>query len=175
MKKTLILLFVLTLALLHASCSDDVSKTYSQKYRVMCGFSTTSYPELLAVMDNFGQWATIRQSGSKIIMSSASSTNSYNIDALSESFQYGLGGIIVGTDIYGNYRAYDLACPNCDQASRRLSISDDGTCQCARCEVTYDLNNDGVIVDKGNGTHAKPRGLWRYPVKYGNFYVQIIN
>jgi len=171
---------ILTICLLLCAltaCDDTVTSTYSKKYRVMCGFTVVSYAELLAVVNNPGQYGTIRQSGSKILMTSPSSSNSYSMDALSEEFQFGLGGIIVGTDSYGNLRAYDLACPNCDRNYRRLTLLNDGsgTCKCAQCAIVYDLNNDGVIVDKGNGTHSSPRSLYRYPVSFDGTNLRIVN
>lgn len=165
----------LVLLLAAMACSDDVTSTYSTKYRVMCGFQVVSYAELTHVVGNFGQFASIRKSGDEIIMSAASSTTHYPLDALSKDFRFGLGGIIVGTDRSGNYRAYDLACPNCDRAERRLTLRDDGTAKCARCGIVYDMNNDGVINNAGSGMYNRPRGLYRYPVTYDGMRLNIVN
>ena len=157
------------------SCKDELTTTYSKKYRVMCGFQVVSYQELINVIGNYGQFASIRQSGSQIVMKTLQSETSYNMDALSKDFHFGLGGLIVGTDTWGNYRAFDLACPNCDRVDFRLTIGENGIVACGKCGIKYDLNNDGVIFDKGKGTHESPRGLYRYPITYDGIRVNIIN
>lgn len=169
------LLAFAALALVALSCSDDVTHTYTTKYRVMCGFAVASYPELMTVVNNAGQFGTVRASGGKIVMVGPSTSTSYTMDALQEDFLFGLGGLIIGTNNFVELRAYDLACPNCDRADRRLTLSDDGTCRCAKCGIVYDMNNDGVILDKGDGTHSHPRGLYRYPITYDGMNVQVIN
>ena len=170
-----ILMLVCMMGFVSTSCSDDITSTYSQKYRVMCGFQVVSYRELINVIGNFGQFATIRQSGDKIVMKTLQSQTSYNLDALSKDFRFGLGGIIVGTDNWGNYRAFDLACPNCDRNDYRLTLGENGVVTCGKCAIKYDLNNDGVILSKGNGTYESPRGLYRYPITYDGIRVNIIN
>lgn len=171
MRKWLISLLLLTTL----SCSDDVTHTYTTKYRVLCDFMVASYPELMAVVNNAGQFGTVRTSGGKIIMTSPSTSQTYNMDAVQKDFKFGLGGIILGTNNFVELRAYDLACPNCDRNNRRLTLSDDGTCSCAACGIVYDMNNDGAILDKGNGTHSSPRGLYRYPVTWDGTNVRVIN
>lgn len=171
MKKLLTLMALLATL----GCSDDVTHTYTTKYRVLCDFMVASYPELMAVVNNPGQFGTLRQSGGKIVMTGPSSTTSYTMDALQSEFQFGCGGLIVGTDYYVNLRAYDLACPNCDRNDRRLTLNDDGSCQCAKCGIVYDMNNDGAILDKGNGTHSSPRALYRYPIEWDGTNVRIMN
>ena len=158
-----------------ASCDDTVSSTYSTKYEVLAGFVVASYPELLSVINNAGQYATIRQSGSYILMSGPSTSGRYAMDALSEDFEFGLGGLIVGTTYTLELRAYDLACPNCDRADRRLTLLENGIDSCAKCGITYDMNYDGVIISAGNGTHTSPRGLYRYRISYDGYRVSIYN
>ncbi len=174
MKRILLSLLLTTLL---TACSDDVSSTYSTKYQVMAGFVVPSYPELMAVVNNAGQFGYVRQSGSQILMWCQSGSNSYNMDALSKDFKYGLGGIIIGTQYDLALRVYDLACPNCDRNDRRLTLLSDGTAKCANCGIIYDLNNDGVILDRGNGLHSSPRGLYRYRIIYteANGRVQVYN
>lgn len=168
-------LFLSLCSLASSGCSDDVTRTYTTKYRVYCAFLVASYPELMAVVNNPGQFGTLRQSGGKIVMAGPSSTTSYTMDALQSEFLFGCGGLVVGTDYYVNLRAYDLACPNCDRNDRRLTLNDDGTCQCAKCGIVYDMNNDGAILDRGDGTHSSPRALYRYPITWDGSYVRIIN
>ena len=157
------------------SCSDDISSIYSHKYRVMCGFQVVSYAELQHVVGNNGQYASVRLVGDKIEMKSQISTPKYNLDALSKDFQFGCAGLIIGTTQMGDLRAYDLACPNCDRSDRRLTLRDDGTAICPKCEIEYDLNYDGVITNRGNGTYSHPRGLYRYPITYDGLRINIIN
>ena len=168
-------LLLISLLVVTSSCDDEVSSIYSRKYRVMCGFQVVSYAELNNVVGNFGQFATIRKSGNKLIMKSLVGEHEYPMDALSKDFQLGLGGLIVGTTQFGDLRAYDLACRNCDRVERRLAVRDDGTAKCSHCGIVYDLNNDGVILDAGNGLHKKPRGLYRYPVNYDGMRLNIVN
>ena len=173
MKRLLMVLCMAALAT--TSCDDTVSSTYSTKYPVMAGFVVASYTELFNVIYNAGQWASIRQSSKYIIMSGPSSTTQYSMDALSEDFEFGLGGLIVGTTYSLELRAYDLACPNCDRADRRLTILENGIDSCAKCGITYDMNYDGVIISAGNGTHSSPRGLYRYRISYDSYRVNIYN
>ena len=167
MKRILVSLASL-LAIFMTSCKEDVTSIYSTKYKVRCGFTVVSYPELVNCIDNYGQFTTIRQSGSNIIMKSTASTTSYAMDAISREFYFGLSGLIVGTPTISSdgsaYRAYDLGCPNCDRASYRLTVNDNGTARCAHCGIIYDLNNDGVILDKGDSDFDKPRVLYRYNI-----------
>ena len=178
--KYLVSLPVLFILISFSSCKEDISSVYSTKNRVQCGFNVVSYAELIHCIDNYGQFSTIRQSGTKIIMSSSVSTNSYDFDAVSaRSFYFGLGGLIVGTPNLssdGNpYRCYDLACPNCDRASYRLNVSDNGRASCSHCGITYDLNNDGVIIDRGNSNFDSPRVLYRYRISYNGSMIHMYN
>lgn len=171
-------LFIMLISL--SSCKEDVSSVYSSKNRVQCGFNVVSYAELIHCIDNYGQFSSIRQSGNKIIMSSPVSTNAYDFDAVSaRSFYFGLGGLIVGTPNLTSdnnpYRCYDLACPNCDRASRRLDISDNGRATCPHCGIVYDLNNDGVIIDRGNSNFDSPRVLYRYRISYNGSMIHMYN
>ncbi len=160
------------------SCDDETTAAYSKKNLVRCSFSVLQYTELFNVIGNFGQFASMRQSGATIIMQSSASKTTYNMDATQKYFQYGLGGLIVGTTYNGDYRAYDLACPNCDRADKRLTITDDGYAKCANknCHIRYDVNNDGAINQVPNEcVHEKPRGLYRYKISYDGQYVHVYN
>ena len=170
------LIFLASLLLFTTTaCNDDTVSTYSEKYPVFCTFQVVSYAELQTAVGSFGQFVSIRMSGGKFVMKSLASENSYQVDALSKDARMGLGGVIVGTTQYGEYRAYDLACSNCDREFRRLSLHDDGTAFCDHCEIVYDLNYDGVVRDAGNGLHEHPRGLYRYYPIYNGTYLTIQN
>ena len=179
MKTSLPLLFLL-LPLLFISCSDDSTSTFSNREHVYCNFNVLQYPELLNAMGNMGQFASIRKhvvnGVTKITMTSASSSTDYTVDALSTNFGFGLGGLIVGTNNYGEPLCYDLSCPICDRANRRLTLSADGYAHCEKCNTIFDLNNYGVIykIDEDNPPATK-RGLYRYRINYNGQMVNAYN
>ena len=167
---------LLTACLVLTSCQDVVTRVYSTKYPVRAYFTVASYPELLAVVNNGGQFGTVRQVGDQVKMTSPRSSNEYNLDAISSTFTYGLGGLIVGTNYSLKLRAYDLACPNCDASSvRRLSLTDDGYARCPSCAMVYNLNDNGSIYSTGKGLYKKPRGLYRYGIEYNGTTVVLSN
>lgn len=148
-------------------CSDSVTSLYSYRERVFCQFNTLEYATTLnMVMDNYGEYATLRMDNSSVpskIEVKYRSTTEAHTDALITHFQLGLGGLIVGTNLIGAYRCYDLACPICDRNNRRLTLTNDGYAKCAKCGVVFDLNNDGVIYTVPEGANLPVhRGLYRY-------------
>lgn len=152
-------------------CSDDISSIYSFREQVFCQFNALQYAALNQVMDNYGEFATLRLKfdvAPKVEMNYRGTSFPYT-DALIKNFLLGLGGLIVGTTHFGEYRCYDLACPICDRADRRLTLTNDGYAKCGKCGVSFDLNNDGVIhtvpEDAQLDTH---RGLYRYFITYDN-------
>ncbi len=179
--KNSVLLSVSTAILLMCfiCCEDDVSSVYTSKYPVRCGFTVVNHAELINCINNMGQFSTIRQSGDKIIMKSSVSTTEYNLDAISKDYYYGLGGLIVGTPTSTPdnqpYRAYDLACPNCDRNNYRLAVENNGWAKCSHCGITYDLNSDGIIIDKGESNFKSPRILYRYRITYDGMMIHIYN
>lgn len=180
MRKLKYIFTMLCVLLLLDACEDDVvTSVYSRKYKVRCGFTVVSHVELVNCIDNYGQFSTIRQKGDKIIMKSAVSANEYNVDAISKDYFYGLGGLIVGTPNLSSddqrYRAYDLACPNCDRANYRLTVGDEGFATCGHCCIVYDLNNDGIIIDKGSSDFTSPRVLYRYRIYYDGNMIHVTN
>lgn len=161
------------------SCEDDFSNVYSTKYPVRCRFTVVNHIELINSINNLGQFASIRMSGGKIVMTSSSSTTSYTPEYLAKEFYFGLGGIIVGTPTLPldnqPLRAYDLACPNCDRAAHRLTLSDNGWATCSNCGIVYDLNSDGMIIDKGKSDFNSPRVLYRYRIIYDGNDIHVNN
>ncbi len=163
-----------------SACSDDSTSTYSKREYVYCYFSVLQYTELFHVMGNPGQFASIRKhvtnGVTKVTMSSTGTTTDYTLDALSKNFGFGLGGLIMGTNYHGEPLCYDLACPICDRADRRLSITTDGYAKCGKCGVTYDLNNNGVIYEKPEDADLiNPRGLYRYRIRFDGTTVNAYN
>jgi hypothetical protein len=173
MKKLSILLISL---LMLTACSDDTQ--YSNEYPVQCMFDPLQYAELNHVIGNIGQFMTIRKSSSKITMTSAVSSTPYDLNATQKYFEFGLGGLIVGTTYDQELVAYDLACPNCKRANYRLVLSDDGyaTCPNSKCGIKYNLNYPKMSPEVPEGCiHEKPRVLFQYRVIFDGTYVRIWN
>lgn len=172
-----VLLLVSVTAMSTLSCSkDEATSTYSNREYVYCFFNVLQYTELFNVMGSNGQFATIRRQVedgvTHIRMTCTGSSTPYPLDATAKGFGFGLGGLIVGTNYYGEHLCYDLACPICDRAGTRLTL--DGIyAKCNHCGVTFDMNNYGVIYTKPEGAQlANPRGLYRYRINYDG---QIVN
>lgn len=171
---SIIFLSLLTLC----GCSDDATSMFSNREHVYCAFDVLRADVLFNVMGNYGQFASARKrvvDGKTQIelVSSTGLKGYYPLDQLSNNFGLGLGGLIVGTSTFGETLCYDLACPICDRAERRLSFAKEGFVRCAKCGVTYDLNNYGAIYDVPEGADLPvKRGLYRYRI---NFNGQIVN
>jgi len=158
------------------ACSDDTTSTYSTKNPVQCDFLVVQYAELFNVIDNYGQYATMRQSGAQLKMKGPVSENTYTLLETQKYFKFGLGGLIVGTTYSGEYRAYDLSCPNCYRVDKRLTIDDNGMAKCSNCKIVYNMNYDGALHEvPDNCIHSNPRGLLRYRIVYDGQYVHVYN
>lgn len=180
-RRLLSMMFVLLcITISNISCSDDeASSTFSKREYVFCNFNVMQYQELFNVMGNNGQFASIRKrvinGVTKIEITNQSTSTAYTADALTGKFGFGLGGLIVGTNNYGEPMCFDLACPICDRAERRLTLFKEGQgyAKCDKCGVVYDLNNSGAIYSTPeNANFTKPRGLYRYRIIYDG---QILN
>ncbi len=174
-----LLIAAITAPVLNGCSDDEVSKKYSTQYRVFCYFTVVQYAEMFNTMGNYGQFMTIRKrvddGATRLEMSTMNSTNTYS-DALLASYQFGLGGLIIGTTYYGEPRAYDLACPTCDRANKRLSLRDNATASCSNCHIVYNLSDDGAIVSAPSEvTSGTPRPLYRYRITYDGNNVNIHN
>lgn len=174
MRRCVLLLLLLCLGF--SACGDGVTSMFSNREYVFCYFDKLQYSELNHVMGNLGHYASVRKhvvnGVTKITMTCSVSSTDYNFDALSKNFGFGLGGLIIGTNNAGEPRCYDLACPICDRADRRLSLTDDGYAKCGRCGVTFRLE-DGVIYEVPSDAQLPTRrGLYRYQIDYNG---QIVN
>lgn len=182
MKRILIATLCLVLTLI--SCEDEYNSLYSKKYRVQFYFEVASSAELNNAVGNPGQYVSIRRkSGTGLIrIENVLGGNDYPLSYIGNSdFEYGLGGLIVGTSSIPNMNdgfdllAYDLACPVCDRPDRRLSLKDDGTAKCGKCGMAYDMNNYGVILSAGEENKTTVRGLLRYRIFYDGKSIRVFN
>lgn len=163
------------------ACKDDVSKIYSTKYPVRFFYEVAASPELYNAMGNPGQFVSIRPINGKLRISGYKGSTDYSLSLIgSREFEYGLGGLIVGTstnindkNVYINV-AYDLACPSCDRQSYRLTLKDNGTALCSHCGNSFDLNNYGWIIGVNDDTR-EVRGLYRYDIAYDGVGITVAN
>ncbi len=179
MKKIFTALFLLLLTF--TSCSDEVTSKYSNRAIVRGFFNVYEYPILANVVNSPGQYASLRMIAPKIVIKTSNDTFERNYDAISQTFEFGLGGLIIGTsnltDSYGNFLhfCYDLACPICDPSIRRLNIKDHFA-QCPKCGTSFDLNNEGVIYEiNQENPPATKRGLYQYRIDYDGQIVNVHN
>ena len=164
------------------SCKEEISGTYSTKYPVRFYFDVASSPELYNAIGNPGQFVTIRKVNGKIrITDMIGQTHDYAPSQIAaKEFEYGLGGLIVGTSSTPNMSngldilAYDLSCPSCDRQDKRLTVKDNGTALCPHCGNSYDLNNYGWILTATDDTKEQ-RGLYRYRVYYNGTAINVNN
>lgn len=149
--------------LLLLGCTQDY-KEFCTQYRVSFSCEITNSP--FNVLNSMGQFITVRKKtgSTSCTVYNPSLGKSFEVP-LSEvemrSFDYGLGGLILGKPYFGDgmsIYAYDLACPVCDKVSARLGVNSQGTATCAKCGNVYDLNNGGLVIE-GEG-----RPLYRYRV-----------
>ena len=162
-------------------CACDNHSEFSKKYPVNFTYMVTASQQLFGTMGNYGQFCSIRRETNngktEIVMTNSSGTGRYTIDATQKYFNYGLGGLIVGTNIYGEHLAYDLACPSCDRNTRRLTLRDNGFAICNHCGLTYDMNNHGVISSRDSTARPQPdaRGMLRYHITYNGTHITVYN
>jgi len=164
-----------------SSCKDEISNIYSTKYPVRFVFEVASSSELFNAMGNPGQFVTIRPLNGKVKISNTLQSHEYSLSQIGYSaFEFGLGGLIVGTSSSPNMSnvfepvAYDLACPNCDRQTYRLQVKDNGTALCSHCGNSYDLNNNGWIITVTDDS-KQYRGLYRYRIAYNGMTISVTN
>ena len=164
------------------SCKDEISGTYSTKYPVRFYFDVAQSAELFNAIGNPGQFVTIRKIEGKVkITNMVGQSHDYALSQIgAKEFEFGLGGLIVGTSSTPNMSngldilAYDLSCPSCDRQSYRLTVKDNGTALCSHCGNSYDLNNYGWILTATDATKEQ-RGLYRYRVFYNGTSINVNN
>ncbi|MBR5275964.1 MAG: hypothetical protein IKU35_02360 [Bacteroidaceae bacterium] len=114
---------------------------------------------------SYGQFITVRPKNSYSayeVTDANGNRTTHNLTEveLREKFQFGSGGLIIGTPALGDGTiwVYDLTCTSCATARDRLNVAHDGSglASCSKCGSVFDLNNEGIAV-KG-----KSHPLWRY-------------
>ena len=175
MMKQLVFSFLVCVICLTSCGLDDADSTFSTKYSVAFYFETNRSSELYNTMGNVGVYATIRQVNGLIRISSPSGTNDYDPTRLGLDFRYGLGGLIVGNTPLNGPVAYDLACPNCDRSYYRMAVEGTARAKCEHCGTSYDLNNNGWILEVKDSTAKDLRGLYRYRIEYNGAVVHVYN
>ena len=170
-------------ATIMGACEDGF-KEFSNKYPVAFNNQVTASQQLAITMGNPGQYCTIQRRNingvTKILMTSFKNSDSYVINETQKFFNYGLGGLIVGTNFEETNVAYDLACPNCDRSSKLLTVTSDGYATCKHCKLVYDMNRYGVISSADTtsqkvNTDTSLRGLYRYRIGYNGVIVNVFN
>ena len=176
-------LFSLTALLLLFGCTKDmITNTYSTEHYVQVYFDPISaYLPLMQVLGtpgfgNPGQYATLRKHSDHITIASATGSTDYS-DAIIMKGSLGLGGLIIGTNYDSEYYAFDLVCPNCNQAQYRLTVPFDGTgiVKCGHCNIAYNLNNGTIHSTEGNTIHPDPRSLFRYRISFNGTSLNVYN
>ena len=158
-KKLPILLITLVALIAAASCTHSYG-VFSNKYPASFSCDISKVP--FNKTQTYGYFIAVRpkpSGGGYMVKEPGSNEQEYPYTEIeSRVFQFGLGGLILGKPYFGDGQvyAYDLACPQCDRASARLSIDAEGTATCPKCHTTYDLHNEGV-AKKGQS-----RPLYRY-------------
>ena len=170
--------YILALSLLFATACERNSYTlYSRRYHVSftCDMAVSPYNQLSTP----GRFISIRKIKSdnecKLHMVDSDGAKfDQELDARQDAlFDLGLCGLIMGTPLFDNDSfsvwAFDLGCPECDQADVRLTFDQQGNASCTKCGGIWALNTDGV------STNGKKRPLFRYPVACNNGVLTVAN
>lgn len=173
MKRTVVLLCWLILTV---CCQTKSYKTFTTKYRVFFGCNIADAP--FNQITTPGRFVSVRISnGSMICVDSDGHKTGIELTASQNlSFIMGLGGLIIGTPTFNNddlsIWAYDLGCPECDQAGRRLVFDLQGIASCSSCNGQWNMNSSGISVNT-DGKERRP--LYRYPTMFSNGYLTVSN
>ena len=166
-RRHLLFLIILTLE----ACTQTYS-IYSNKYPVSfsCDISMPPFNSI----QSLGYFITVRQRPAKDGYTVYTNTGmAYEFpltEVQSRIFSYGLAGLIIGSPILaeGEIYAYDLGCPQCDRSSVRLTVNTTSYAKCAKCDTSYELNNNGYA---SNGGHP----LYRYPITLNGSKLMVHN
>ncbi len=187
MRKTLCWLS-LSLPLLFAGC-DDADSLYSSLPAKFSYSPVVSMSQLYTSLNSQGEWCTIILNNNYFEFTNLTGTGKALRTAVSgyTGFYMGLCGFIVGLPNMPELGSsspvvtcYDLACATCYHnryVTKKLTLQSGGYAHCSSCDLTYNLNNSGVVSDLGNNTfdYTETRSLYRYHVYYGNDVLSISN
>lgn len=173
MKRGLLLLSLLFIA---TSCEKKGYSKFSTRYKVYytCETGVSPFNQLTTP----GRFLSVRKSGALLIITDADGESRKEplSDSNNRTFMFGLSGLIIGTPTFNNdfseIFAYDLGCPECDAANKRLKFDITGTATCSECGGSWNLNADGTPVNT-DGRKLPP--LYRYPTKYTNGLLKVSN
>lgn len=174
MKKIKIFLAATAFVLFTSCISDNESRYSYYPVNFSCDASihpyniVHGYGEYIIITRNNGTSYKVAWAGNKemIVQLTAQQT-------MYGSNLYGLGGLIIGTPSAcdGNIMAFDLACPHCEQAGRRLTVEQPiGHATCKKCNSKFDLNSGGLPFE---GVAKRP--LWQYQVLENGSNIIIAN
>ncbi len=176
-----LLLFIVGACLFHTSCSDALKTNTFCSLPARFSFSpVSSMSPLYTSCNSQGEWCTIVLQNDKFIFSNLNSTSEAPITAVQNysGFYMGLSGFIVGLPNmpelgydYPVVTCYDRACSNCyinRSVTKPLTLQTGGYGHCSSCDLTYNLNNQGIVSDVGNNTFGftEFRQLYRYRAYY---------
>lgn len=143
----------LALAVFLVGC-EQVNQSSVPRARVNMVVDTNTGPYVHFVPTALGQYIILDQDG-------------YHYNGHTEprtvTDMYGYGGVILYINLFGNYDAYDLACPYCAEHGLCRPCEVDGMfAVCLQCGERYDL---------GSGTAAPQEGkaheyMLRLPLSY---------
>ncbi|MBQ9356281.1 MAG: hypothetical protein IJT98_03215 [Prevotella sp.] len=63
-------------------------------------------------------------------------------------------GLVIGRSLYGQLRAYDLQCPNCENAYELHWGTSYTDLQCDKCHRTYNIDGEYGYIKEGDKGHA---------------------
>lgn len=154
-KKVLAFIFVLVAV----SCKHSY-EVFSNKHMVSfsCDISKSPFNKVQTAGYFLGIRPTSTKDGYRVMEPNGKEQTIPYTEVHSRVFSFGLAGLIIGMPYFGEgeYYAYDLACPRCDNASSPLNINDEGLATCSKCSSIYDLNNSGIPKTSDS------RPLYRY-------------
>ncbi len=172
MKRTALLILAI---LAVTGCESNSYKTYSRKYHVSfsCDINVSPYNLLTTP----GQFLAVRLSMADGKLHMVDCNGIKYDQSLSEiqsrQFDLGLAGLILGRpafDIDSNsIWAFDLGCPDCDEMNVRLSIDNQGTASCNKCNGKWNLNSGGFPIS------GSSRPLYRYPTMMSSGMLTVSN
>lgn len=159
MKRLYPILLAFTVLLALHACTRSY-EIYSTKYRVSfsCDISLPPFNSLNTLGHFLAVRPTAAKDGYKVRLPNGKEQQFPFTEIQNRIFEFGLAGILIGRPYFGEGEiyAYDLACPQCDKSSARLTANTDGIATCAKCGNVYDLNNSGVALNSDS------RPLYRY-------------